>query len=117
MWASLFVAWRRYCKMRTCSSGATAWISCYVSRHWTDRSSGEHRNWDIADASESETQDQELLVRAACAVVLQREVSLSRRVYTWLLGKGESPEKQIAYFRTYGLEILSKVLKVSFIYA
>lgn len=66
----------------------------------------------IADLSESETQDRELLVRAACAVVLQREVSLSRRVYTWLLGKDESPEQQMAYFRTYGLELLFKVLKV-----
>lgn len=51
-------------------------------------------------------------MRAACAVVLQREVSLSRRVYTWLLGKEESPEKQVAYFRTYGLELLARVLKV-----
>lgn len=67
---------------------------------------------DIADDSESETQDKELLIRAACAVVLQREVSLSRRVYTWLLGKDESAEKQVAYFRTYGLELLAKVLKV-----
>lgn len=68
--------------------------------------------WDAADSSESETPDKELLLRAACAVVLQREVSLSRRVFNWLLGKEESPEKQVAYFRTYGLELLSKVLKV-----
>lgn len=67
---------------------------------------------DKANVSESETQDKELLVRAACDVVLQREVSLSRRVYTWLLGKDDSPEKQVAYFRTYGLDLLSKVLKV-----
>lgn len=67
---------------------------------------------DVADDSESELQDKDLLIRAACAVVLQREVSLSRRVYTWLLGKDESPEKQVAYFRTYGLELLAKVLKV-----
>jgi hypothetical protein len=51
-------------------------------------------------------------MRAACSVVLQREVSLSRRVYTWLLGKEESPEKQISYFRTYGLDQLVTVLKV-----
>jgi hypothetical protein len=62
--------------------------------------------------SESDAKDQELLVRAACSVVLQREVSLSRRVYTWLLSKEESPEKQVAYFRSYGLELLSQVLKV-----
>lgn len=45
-------------------------------------------------------------------MVLQREVSLSRRVYTWLLGKEESPEKQISYFRTYGLDLLVTVLQV-----
>lgn len=51
-------------------------------------------------------------MRAACAVVLQREVSLSRRVYTWLLGRDESPEKQMSYFRTYGLNLLVTVLQV-----
>jgi hypothetical protein len=61
---------------------------------------------------ESENKDRQLLMRAACSVVLQREVSLSRRVYTWLLGKEDSPEKQVSYFRTYGLDLLVTVLKV-----
>ncbi|KAK4687443.1 hypothetical protein P7C73_g2673, partial [Tremellales sp. Uapishka_1] len=34
----------------------------------------------------AESKDKELLMRAASAVVLQRELSLSRRIYTWLLG-------------------------------
>jgi len=51
-------------------------------------------------------------VRAVSAVVLQRDVSLSRRVYTWLLSGDDSKEAQVAYFRANGLELLSRTLKV-----
>lgn len=56
--------------------------------------------------------DQEILMRAAAGVVLRRDLSLSRRLYTWLLGKEEASEAQVAYFRQHGLELLRKTLKV-----
>ncbi|WRT65559.1 uncharacterized protein IL334_002504 [Kwoniella shivajii] len=60
---------------------------------------------------EADRKDQEILIRAACGVVLQRELSLSRRVYTWFLGAGESPSDQIRYFNENGLEILASTLQ------
>lgn len=42
--------------------------------------------------------------------MLQRDVSLSRRVYTWLLGPGEDKEKQVAFFKAHGLDLLSRTL-------
>lgn len=62
------------------------------------------------DAEES---DKELLTRAAMGVVLQREISLTRRVYTWLLGSDETSEGQIAHFNQYGLDLLSSTIIVS----
>ena len=61
----------------------------------------------------AEKEDRELFVRAAVSVILQRELSLTRRVYTWLLGSDETPEKQINYFRRNGLNLLSETLQVS----
>ena len=63
--------------------------------------------------SEAETSDRELLIRAASAVVLQRELSLTRRIYTWLLGSAEESDKQVAYFTQYGLDLLVTTLHVS----
>ncbi|WWD16667.1 hypothetical protein CI109_101097 [Kwoniella shandongensis] len=59
---------------------------------------------------DAEAKDKELLMRSACGVVLQRELSLSRRVYTWLLGSGETSEEQTAYFTQYGLDLLITTL-------
>ncbi|WWC87738.1 uncharacterized protein L201_002630 [Kwoniella dendrophila CBS 6074] len=59
----------------------------------------------------ADRKDQEILIRAASSVVLQRELSLSRRVYTWLLGVGETSTEQIAYFRQNGLDILAVTLQ------
>lgn len=56
--------------------------------------------------------DRRLLLRAAIAVVLQRELSLSRRVYTWLLGIEETSDAQITHFKRYGLDMLSSTLQV-----
>lgn len=50
--------------------------------------------------------DKDLLARAVAAVVLQRDVSLSRRVYSWFLGK----EGTEAYFARHGLDLLHEVL-------
>lgn len=52
-------------------------------------------------------------MKAASAVVLQRELSLTRRVYTWLLGSNEASDKQIQYFRANSLDLLSGTLGVS----
>ena len=54
----------------------------------------------------------ELLVRAASGVVLQRELSLSRRVYSWLLGSEEAAQSQTSYFTASGLDLLASTLQV-----
>ncbi|WVF67091.1 hypothetical protein IAT40_001836 [Kwoniella sp. CBS 6097] len=57
------------------------------------------------------SKDREIIVRAASGVILQRELSLSRRVHTWLLGTAETPAEQVAYFKEYGLELLASTLQ------
>lgn len=52
--------------------------------------------------------DKELLVRAVSGVLLQRDASLSRRVYAWFL-KGETSSEQVAYLQN-GLDTLLSVL-------
>ena len=54
----------------------------------------------------------ELLVRAATGVVLQRELSLSRRVYSWLLGPEEAAQGQNTYFTAHGSDLLASTLQV-----
>ena len=51
-------------------------------------------------------EEQLLLVRSMASVVLRRDLSLSRRLYTWLLGSSESSDTQISYFRQNGLTLL-----------
>lgn len=55
--------------------------------------------------------DREHLVRSVSAIVLHRDVSLSRRVYTWFLSADESSEKQVAFFKENGLDILATTLE------
>lgn len=55
--------------------------------------------------------DREHLVRAVSSVVLHRDVSLSRRVYTWYLSADEAPEKQVAFFKEHGLDLLATTLE------
>lgn len=50
-------------------------------------------------------------MRAVSAVVLHRDVSLSRRVYTWYLSADEAPEKQVAFFKEHGLDLLATTLE------
>lgn len=52
-------------------------------------------------------------MRAISGVVLRKDLSLSRRLYSWLLGPSESSEMQIAYLKEHGLELLRVALKVS----
>lgn len=51
-------------------------------------------------------------MRAAIGVVLRRDLSLSRRLYAWLLGKGESSDEQTAYLGMHGLDVLTAAMKV-----
>ncbi|KAF8167553.1 Dopey, N-terminal-domain-containing protein [Crassisporium funariophilum] len=55
--------------------------------------------------------DRAILMRAATGVVLRRDLSLNRRLYTWLLGPDEKSDHQIAYLRENALELLSSTLK------
>lgn len=56
--------------------------------------------------------DRAILMRAAIGVVLRRDLSLNRRLYTWLLGTDEKSEAQIQYLKNHALELLSSTLKV-----
>ena len=56
--------------------------------------------------------DRAILMRAATGVVLRRDLSLNRRLYTWLLGPDEKSDNQIAYLKENTLEFLSSTLKV-----
>lgn len=60
-------------------------------------------------------EDRAILMRAATGVVLRRDLSLNRRLYTWLLGTEERSESQIGFLRENALELLSGTLKVSFL--
>lgn len=59
-------------------------------------------------------EDRAILMRAATGVVLRRDLSLNRRLYTWLLGPEEKSENQISFLRDNALGLLSGTLKVSF---
>ncbi|TKY89065.1 hypothetical protein EX895_001596 [Sporisorium graminicola] len=58
--------------------------------------------------------DQILLVRSALNVVLRKDLSLNRRLYTWLLGADETPEAQIVFLRQHGLDLVRSALKQGF---
>ncbi|KAF9524082.1 Dopey, N-terminal-domain-containing protein [Crepidotus variabilis] len=55
--------------------------------------------------------DRAILMRAATGVVLRRDLSLNRRLYTWLLGTEEKSEAQMAYLREHALDLLTATLK------
>ncbi|CAD6893213.1 unnamed protein product [Tilletia laevis] len=57
--------------------------------------------------------DRILLVRAALAVVLRRDLSLNRRLYTWLLGPEEGGD-QVGYLRKNSLELVRLSLREDF---
>lgn len=58
--------------------------------------------------------NQILLVRSALNVVLRKDLSLNRRLYTWLLGADESPESQISFLQKYALDLVRNALKQDF---
>ncbi|KAF8913192.1 Dopey, N-terminal-domain-containing protein [Gymnopilus junonius] len=59
----------------------------------------------------AQLEDRFILMRAATGVVLRRDLSLNRRLYTWLLGPDEKSDHQIAYLRSNALELLNSTLK------
>ncbi|EOR01446.1 Protein dopey-1 [Wallemia ichthyophaga EXF-994] len=47
------------------------------------------------------------LCRNACNVVLRKDISLNRRLFTWLLGTSDDKESLSSYFNTFGLPLIS----------
>lgn len=71
---------------------------------------------DSAAVKRAQSEDRVILMRAASGVVLRRDLSLNRRLYTWLLGSDEKSEQQVAFFKKNALELLKSTLKVCGIY-
>ncbi|KAH8110602.1 Dopey, N-terminal-domain-containing protein [Phellopilus nigrolimitatus] len=66
---------------------------------------------DSAAFSQASAADRARLVRAATGVVLRRDLSLNRRLFSWLLGSDEHVERQAEYFRTHALGLLADTLR------
>ncbi|KAJ2007301.1 hypothetical protein GGI04_001560 [Coemansia thaxteri] len=60
------------------------------------------------------SKDLVLLMKHASEVVLKKDMSLNRRLYTWLLGPGDTEVEQTAYFRQYAQKYLTDALLGSF---
>ncbi|KAI0271467.1 Dopey, N-terminal-domain-containing protein [Gloeopeniophorella convolvens] len=56
-------------------------------------------------------EDRIIIMRAATGVVMRRDLSLNRRLYTWLLGSDENSELQVAYLRSHSLDLLKSTLR------
>ena len=67
---------------------------------------------DSAAIKRAQPEDATILMKAAIGVVLRRDLSLNRRLYTWLLGPEEKSEVQSAYLQQHALQLLSSTLKV-----
>ena len=67
---------------------------------------------DSAAIKRAQPEDRVILMRAASGVVLRRDLSLNRRLYTWLLSTDEKSEQQIVFFKKNALELLKSTLKV-----
>ncbi|KAG8219398.1 Dopey, N-terminal-domain-containing protein [Butyriboletus roseoflavus] len=66
---------------------------------------------DSAAIRRAQPEDATILMKAAIGVVLRRDLSLNRRLFTWLLGPDEKTEVQSAYLRQHALQLLSSTLK------
>ncbi|KAJ2697412.1 hypothetical protein FB645_005930 [Coemansia sp. IMI 203386] len=58
--------------------------------------------------------DLTLLLKHAAEVVLKKDMSLNRRLYTWLLGPSETDAEQTSYFAQYAQKPLTEALLGSF---
>ncbi len=70
---------------------------------------------DSVAVQRARAEDRAILMRAATGVVLRRDLSLNRRLYTWLLGPDDKSDHQIEYLKKHALELLKDTLKVSVI--
>ncbi|KAF8845997.1 hypothetical protein BDN67DRAFT_891629, partial [Paxillus ammoniavirescens] len=66
---------------------------------------------DSAAMKRAHPADAAILMNAAISVVLRRDLSLNRRLYTWLLGPDDKSEVQSAYLKQHALQLLSSTLK------
>ncbi|KAG2044595.1 Dopey, N-terminal-domain-containing protein [Suillus americanus] len=66
---------------------------------------------DSAAIKRAHSEDTVILMRAATGVVLRRDLSLNRRLYTWLLGPDEKSDNQTVYLRQHALQLLNTTLK------
>jgi hypothetical protein len=67
---------------------------------------------DSKTVSMATREDREIIMRAASSVVLRRDLSLNRRLHTWLLGPSDTASAQAEYFQTHALNLLQATLKV-----
>ena len=58
-------------------------------------------------------EDKRIIARSACGIVLRKDLSLNKRLYSWLVGDGDTSEKQMNTFRKYGLDLVAESLHVS----
>jgi hypothetical protein len=72
---------------------------------------------DSGAVKQAQAADRTILMRAATGVVLRRDLSLNRRLYTWLLGPGESSDGQVAYLKQHALGLLRDTLKVKYFHS
>ncbi|EMD42316.1 hypothetical protein CERSUDRAFT_102665 [Gelatoporia subvermispora B] len=66
---------------------------------------------DSVAVRQAQLEDRAILMRAASSVVLRRDLSLNRRLYSWLLGPDEASQAQMEYFRGHALDLLATTLK------
>ncbi|KAI0323044.1 Dopey, N-terminal-domain-containing protein [Amylostereum chailletii] len=66
---------------------------------------------DSAAIRNASAEDRTILMRAATSVVMRRDLSLNRRLYTWLLGPDERNDQQVAYLRANSLALLGDTLR------
>ncbi|KAI0067974.1 hypothetical protein BV25DRAFT_1896308 [Artomyces pyxidatus] len=66
---------------------------------------------DSAAVRKASAEDRTILMRAATSVVLRRDLSLNRRLYTWLLGSDDNADHQVQYLRAHALELLRGTLR------
>jgi len=62
----------------------------------------------------AQAEDRAIIMRAAVGVVLRRDISLNRRLYSWLLGPEERPENPLGFYKEHALGLLHSTLKVRF---
>jgi hypothetical protein len=67
---------------------------------------------DSKTVREANEENRRIIMRAAYSVVLRRDLSLNRRLYTWLLGSSESSQTQEEFFQKNALSLLVSTLKV-----